>query len=101
MSDSCPTNVCVAFPLRISHNFAVASQAPETKVFWPGARDKLDTWSIRYTKSAVLHQENIPHDISSVVAELHDPYTSLDIPQHTGHITAASNYLSVIDEATA
>jgi len=41
MSDSCPTKVCVAFPLRISQSLAVASQAPETNTFWFGPRDKL------------------------------------------------------------
>ena len=33
MSDSCPVNVCVARPVRMSQSFAVASQAPETKTF--------------------------------------------------------------------
>jgi hypothetical protein len=36
MSDSCPTNVWTAFPVRISHTLAVASQAPETNTFWFG-----------------------------------------------------------------
>lgn len=41
ISDSCPTNVWTHLPFLISQTFAVASQAPETKMFLSGAMDKL------------------------------------------------------------
>ena len=40
MSDSCPPNVCRHIPSLRSHNFAVASHAPEIKVFLSSVKDK-------------------------------------------------------------
>ena len=42
MSDSCPVNVCTAFPDRTSQTLAVASHAPETNRFWFDDRDSLE-----------------------------------------------------------
>ena len=36
-----------------------------------------------------------------MVAELDDADTSLDIPQHAGHVTRRGNDLAVVDESTA
>ena len=44
---------------------------------------------------------NAPHNVSRMVAELHDAYTGLDIPQHTGHISGASHNLAIVQEAAA
>lgn len=41
ISDSCPLNDCTHFLLRISHIFAVASQAPETNILGFSETDKL------------------------------------------------------------
>jgi len=43
----------------------------------------------------------MPHDISGVVAELYNADTSLDIPEHTGHVARTGNDLTVIKESAA
>lgn len=43
ISDSCPVKVCRHMLSRMSHSFAEASQAPETKVRRSGDRDRLMT----------------------------------------------------------
>ena len=36
-----------------------------------------------------------------MIAELYDPNTSFDVPQHASHITGTGNNLSVVDETAA
>ena len=44
---------------------------------------------------------DLPHHITSVVTELHNAHTSLNIPQHTGHVTRGRHDLAVVEEAAA
>ena len=43
----------------------------------------------------------VPHYVPSVVAELHNADTSLDIPEHAGHISRTGDNLAVIEESAA
>lgn len=42
-----------------------------------------------------------PHHVSSVITELDNTNTGLDIPQHTCHVTRTCDDLSVVDESAA
>ncbi len=44
---------------------------------------------------------DLPHHITSVVAELNNANTSLNIPQHTGHVTRGRDNLAVVEETAA
>lgn len=85
MSDSWPVKVWVALPLRISQSLADASQAPETKVFMFGARERLCKAVKRHDQDDKL--ASVPHHITRMVAEFDDTGTCLDIPEHAGHVT--------------
>jgi len=41
------------------------------------------------------------HDISSMIVEIHDPHSCIDIPKHTGHISRTGYDLPIVDEPTA
>lgn len=99
ISDSCPTKVWLALPVRISQSLAVASHAPETKVCRLGDKERLGGRAMR---EVLMETDSIdsPHDISSVITKLHNPDTRLDIPQHTGHIPTTGHDLPIIQEPT-
>jgi hypothetical protein len=63
----------------------------------------LMTTSKRRRKHSVAAEtlNTSPHDISSMVTELHDSNTGLNIPQHAGHIATTSDDLPITDKATA
>jgi hypothetical protein len=42
-----------------------------------------------------------PHDISSVIAKLHRPDTSFNIPKHASHVSRTGHDLTIVDESTA
>lgn len=45
---------------------------------------------------------NAPHNVTGVVAELHDTHACLDVPQHASHVATAGDDLAIVDEtATA
>lgn len=44
--------------------------------------------------------KNSPHDVTSMIAELGGPHTSLDIPKHAGHVPRTCNNLPVAQEST-
>lgn len=93
----------MAFPLLMSHNFAVASHAPETKTFWLGPRDRLNEPKGHYVSTHLLRgpRVHLPHHVPSVVAELRYSDTGFNIPEHAGHIATGSDDLAVAEEATA
>lgn len=43
----------------------------------------------------------LPHDVASMVAEFHAARSCLNIPQHAGHITRASDDLTIVDKPAA
>lgn len=90
--------VWVALPLRMSQSLAVASHAPETNKLGSGPNDRLGRYENGQCLVAAQHP---PHDITSVVTEFHIARTSLNVPQHAGHITRAGDNLTVIDKPTA
>ena len=121
MSDSWPTNVWTHLPVLISQTFAVASQAPDTKICFSGATERLHTHTQKKKrKQDKLEKENktkkqkrkkkipavekkgfLPHHITSVVRELESLHASLNVPEETGHISGAGKNLAVAEEAAA
>jgi len=54
--------------------------------------------STRY-EDILVGAEGQTHNIPSVVTELYNADTSLNIPEHAGHITRAGDNLTVIEES--
>ncbi len=42
-----------------------------------------------------------PHNVACVIAKFDNPGTSLNIPEHAGHVTGTGNNLAVIDKSAA
>jgi hypothetical protein len=82
----------------MSQSLAVASHAPETNKLGSGPNDRLGLYE---NGQCLISARHPPHDITSVVTEFHIARTSLDVPQHAGHITRAGDNLAVIDKPTA
>jgi len=97
-------NVCTHLPERISHSLAVASQAPDTKMFWLGESDKLrHPWREKsgyWLRIPFIPLGYSPHNISSMVVKLLHSRPSFDIPKHTRHITRGRHDLTIVDKST-
>lgn len=91
----------------MSHTFAVASQAPETKTFALGLSERLgcaeEYKNARQPSNPTRKQrrKNARHDVSGVVAEVHDPNSGVDVPQHAGHVAGARDDLAIVNESAA
>lgn len=67
MSLSCPGNVCLHWPSRMSHNFADASHAPDTKARQCGDSDNAITSPVCPINEVAcwpVSMSHKPHDIS-------------------------------------
>ena len=56
---------------------------------------------MRSASGALQMKVDKPHDVASMITEFYDSHTSLDVPQHTGHISGASHNLAIVQEAAA
>jgi hypothetical protein len=102
ISLSCPGNVCLHCPSRISHNLAEASHAPDTNALQCGANDKAMTspvWPKNDVHCWPVSMSHKPHDMSPELVTIYKWKFAVSV-EVFADIERCGNYLIIIQEST-